>query len=320
MAVSNQSLSLSGGFADDEVSYLYALQRSNLEKLGVDREHVSLRAFLDTAYLLIREDLALVMKYVVLDLQMAEDIMPLAMSLLDAYSVQGLTRNMELSALSFLVLTSRYEGQLPPVCLRVFIRSWFDGTKKVHAEKASTTAFALYEVKHHLMVMAAAVDWRLNRATADRFLRAFIGNGHGTGERDEADRIYEAEADRIYEAEAEAEEENCGRLVTASEWKTVRGWASYFGHLGVLHNLTYLHGESVLAAACIFAGRWKLNIRPLSTARLQELYGIVHEQDLASVMQCMQALLDVQSRPRLKAEYTFTDHQVILHQRVLHST
>ena len=31
---------------------------------------------------LIREDLALVMKYVVLDLQMPEDIMPLAMSLL----------------------------------------------------------------------------------------------------------------------------------------------------------------------------------------------------------------------------------------------
>jgi hypothetical protein len=134
--------------------------------------------------------------------------------------------------------------------------------KKVHAEKASTTVFALYEVKHHLMVMAAAVDWRLNRATADRFLRAFIGNADGTGERDEADRIYEAE------------EENCGRLVTASEWKTVRGWASYFCHLGVLHNLTYLHGESVLASACIFAGHWKLNICPLSTAHLQELYGI----------------------------------------------
>jgi hypothetical protein len=33
--------------------------------------------------------------------------------------------------------------------------------------------------------MAAAVDWRLNRATADRFLRAFIDNAHGTGERDE---------------------------------------------------------------------------------------------------------------------------------------
>jgi hypothetical protein len=114
------------------------------------------------------------------------------------------------------------------------------------------------------MLMANVLDWRLNRATADRFLNVFITQ---------------------HFINAQLSSTTCMQ-VSMQEYVQ---WTRYFCESAVMSNLSCHYEKSAIAAAAIFAARSLLYYDSVMPSDLQDVYGITDPQQL---QKCVDEMLD----------------------------
>ena len=290
-----------GNVDDEDILYLYTLERSNLHILNVGEQHMSLRGILDVEFLKMRPELLKIMAHVAHSHDLKAHVVHLGASLLDVYSLQGKfsqtiqgqttqgqttevprmqkqtqkkvqnlhSVQLHVDALAVFVLAARYLGgaavyasEKNKRCLQgmdffplsAFTESWIKHAAYLFpVAEVSGLFFQRAELKEALSTVAVVLDWRMNRATADRFLPMFMSKN-----------MLDTQAGDL----------------DAQELGNVTEWATFFCESGVMNNMSCYYGESILAAASIFTARRVLDIKPDWPEHLYELYGIKHVQDL----------------------------------------
>ncbi len=127
------------------------------------------------------------------------------------------------------------------------------------------------DVKLAQMVMATALDWRFNRATANRFLEVFLA-------RNFVDSMTAQVATGISRDELQA------------SIAYFLPWARYFCQSAVMSNISCHYTQSSIAAASMLAAKNFLYDGSVEPADLDHIYGISDEQELLA---CLHEILDL---------------------------
>jgi hypothetical protein len=272
----------------EEMQFLYDLQRKHEQVPILDSQ----QAEPDAAYLDIRPCLLKIIVAVADYHNVCQDAVYLAASLLDAYRAKSLLTQstdekvvsltkIHTFALAGLVSAASYiDGggavfyklcafkctmtqfvcRATNIPLSHYTSSWMQQSKTVVGDKYPMTAD---ELKQAQPLMANVLDWRFNRATADRFLSVFITRNflHASLSTTESRQAYMQE---------------------------YVPWTRYFCESAVMNNISCHYAQSSIAAASIFAARSLLYDESLLPDDLDDVYGI---KDQHEFQKCIDEML-----------------------------
>jgi hypothetical protein len=271
------------------VQYLYDLQHTTLLRMNVVPGNISLRDVLDPQFLLIRPHLLKIMANVAKEHEMSTDSVYLAASVLDAYRANSMrgqsdevkaesAKKLHVFAVGAFVLAASYIGDVAVyytrsqstkgemqqiawkgnyVPLSHYLESWRKHSGAEFAGKIcyEKDCFGSNAVKEAQILVAAVIEWRMNRATANRFVEAFI-------------------------SQTELDTQLINDLSSEAKQADVIEWAKYFCETGVMNNMSCYYGDSLMAAAGILAARTVLSIKPVWPAQFKEKCCIDDVHDL----------------------------------------
>jgi hypothetical protein len=287
------------GESKEEMLYLYSLQQSNKHILSTDMQLPAL----DAAYLCIWPKLLKVIVAVAGHHKVCDDAVYLAASLLDAYRAKSLPRqsvdehpvsvaNMHIFALAGFVFAASYmEGRAvvykfcvadstmkqlqcraENVPLSHYTSSWMQQSETLMpGEDYILTAD---DLKQAQILMANVLDWRFNRATADRFLNVFI-------------------TQHFMNAQLCSTTSTTSTTCMQASMQEYIPWTRYFCESAVMSNLSCHYEQSAVAAAAIFAARSLLYEDSALPIDLQDVYGIT---DPLQLRKCVDEMLDSHKR------------------------
>ena len=258
---------------EEELTYLFALELAHDQLPNFDRKNSD-----DDEYLCKRPELLKIIVSVMVKHKIHNSVVYLAASLLD--TVQG--KSLETAACSFhllavscFVLAAKYidgpavfyqynalqdvmadiKCQASKIPLKHIISSWVEASDE--AVDISKT-----QVQHTQFVVAKMIDWRFNRATADRFLQA---------------HITQCFSDSSFSAHD-------------TSMETFLAWTIFFCEMTVMSNLCYTVKPSIISVASIFAARRFLFDDKSIPLDFQEIYLV---QDQQSFLCCVTDILDI---------------------------
>ena len=292
-----------------EMDYLYELER----------HHNLIQPFaqLNSEYLRMRPDLLKIIVGVASHHKICDDAVYLAASLLDAYSSRSIVAQgdpdnalsvakLPTFALAAFVTAGSYTGgaavyykysamhcriqefpcRTENIPLSHYVNSWNQQSMCVmSAQDANEVALSSRDLKKAQIDLAAAIDWRLNRATANRFLDVFVM------------RTFDARNKHLQAGYS------CDELMAAI--KFFIPWARYFCETAVMSNISCYHTQSSIAAASILAAHHHLQHCKHDNANLLDLYGVVNQQE---ILACVDTILKLhQDRAAAKVLLDFGD-------------
>jgi len=282
----------------DEMLFLYALQSKHDHVQAHDTDGNTevqyQQAFLDAAYLGVRPNLLKIIVAVVDYHNISQDTVYLAAALLDAYRAKSImtqsTHEQAVSvikihtfALAVLVTAASYINS-GAVCFKFcafdastrsfvcnadkiplsqYTSTWIQQSQALFPGENHTTCMTSDDLKQAQMLVASVLDWRFNRATANRFLNVFITQSF---------------------------------LMTSFSSSTVKvwlqelvPWTRYFCESAVMSNISCHYTQSCIATASIFAARNLLYDDCWLPHNLDDIYGIKDQEEL---LKCIDELLD----------------------------
>jgi hypothetical protein len=277
-----------------EMDYLYDLER----------HHNLIQPFaqLNSEYLRMRPDLLKIIVGVASHHKICDDAVYLAASLLDAYSSRSIVAQgdpdnalsvakLPTFALAAFVTAGSYTGgaavyykysamhcriqefpcRTENIPLSHYVNSWNQQSMCVmSAQEANEVALSSRDLKKAQIDLAAAIDWRLNRATANRFLDVFVM------------RTFDARNKHLQAGYS------CDELMAAI--KFFIPWARYFCETAVMSNISCYHTQSSIAAASILAAHNHLQPGEHHHANLLDLYGVIDQQE---ILACVDTILEL---------------------------
>jgi hypothetical protein len=294
-----------------ELQYLFALQRSNIQSLGVD----PLFATSDQKYLASRPTLLKAIVAVATHHEMSDDVVYLTASVLDAIiaknkllpvaSANFLHQQMQVFAIASLATAAKFiDGPgvyyknnsfsntktrqtctLQQIKLSHYIESWQNAWKQLQHNSAAklnlerlekqilSQAFEIkpLDVQSAQIQLAAMIDWRFNRATANRFLDAFVARllilGHEQG--------------------------HDVRWVEES-----MPWTEYFCQSSIMHDIGIKYNGSCIASASIICSRKFLYghcdfLQDMDCFCLEKLYCITSITEMTELEDCVNEILEL---------------------------
>ena len=255
-----------------DIDDLYKLERVHAEQLMALQKSTAA----DPEFERERQELLRAMVDMVKEHKVHSSVVYLAAAMLDLCHVlrKGQEYNLQVQALAVFVLSVKFNGTYTKeLSLSAFCKSWKQRLGIRH------DAFAVRHVRAAEVELFELLEWRLNVATANRFLEAFLATHVKTDD-------------------------------------LLNEWAAFFVDLGVMHMRFTAYAPSVLALASILASRSMLDLEPVGAPELVTLYGATSVQDM--LHPCVQELLEHYNThvgntqaPQYKVLYTFTDSGIV---------
>lgn len=257
----------------EELTYLFSLESAH-EQLP----HFVTQQPGDCAYLCMRPELLKIMVAVMAKHKIHNSVVYLAASLLDtvnATSLETAAFSLHELAVTCFVLAAKYidgpavfyqynalqgimvdtKCQASKLPLKHIISSWVDASDE--ALEISKTL-----VQQTQFVVATMLDWRFNRATADRFLQAHITQCF-------SDNSFSANDTNMQE---------------------FLDWTIFFCEMTVMSNLCYTVKPYIISVASIFAARRFLFDDKSLPVDFEEIYLV---QDQQSILSCVTEILNI---------------------------
>lgn len=293
----------------DELQYLFALQRSNIQSLGVD----PLSAAGDLKYLASRPILLKAIVAVATYHEMSDDVVYLAASVLDAFvakrnsipmaSANLLHQPIQVFAIaslstaanfidgsgayyqhnSFLNIKTRRTCTLQHIKLSHYVESWQNACRQLqHNSAASLDSLAKQflcqafdiqplDVQQAQMQLAATIDWRFNRATANRFLEVYTTRHLILGHEQGRDVRWVEES---------------------MPWTRYFCESSIMNDIGIKYNGSRIASASFICSRKFLYGECDLQ-NNMDSACLQNLYCITSITDERELEDCVNAILEL---------------------------